>query len=63
MIEPRRMKLPLDFSGEWKKIGSKRSKFEDLGLPVGPGAKNFLSHQSILVKEAATHDRTDNTRE
>ena len=26
------MELPPDFSEEWKKIGSKRSKFENLGF-------------------------------
>ena len=28
------MELPADFSDEYKKIGSKRSKFLDLGLPI-----------------------------
>ena len=42
---PRRMELPADFSDEWKKIGSKRSKFEDLGLPI-PKPKKV-----IFVKE------------
>ena len=43
-IVPRRMKLPANFSDECKKIGSKRSKFEDLGLPI-PKPKR------IIVKE------------
>ena len=33
-IVPRRMELPADFPDEYKKIGSKRSKFLDLGLPI-----------------------------
>ena len=33
-IVPRRMELPANFSDECKKIGSKRTKFEDLGLPI-----------------------------
>ena len=41
---PRRMELPADFSDEWKKIGSKRSKFEDLGLPI-------QKPKVIIVKE------------
>ncbi len=28
------MELPANFSDECKKIGSKRTKFEDLGLPI-----------------------------
>ena len=28
------MELPTDFPDEYKKIGSKRSKFLDLGLPI-----------------------------
>ena len=33
-IYPRREKYPEDFHNDWKKIGSKRTKFDDLGLPV-----------------------------
>ena len=33
-IEPRRTNLPPDIADEWKKIGSKRRKFADLGLPL-----------------------------
>ena len=29
-IQPRRVKYPKDFQNDWKKIGSKRTKFEDL---------------------------------
>ena len=43
-IVPRRMELPTDFPDEYKKIGSKRSKFLDLGLPI-PKPK------SVIVKE------------
>ena len=31
-IQPRRVKYPEDFHNDWKKIGSKRTKFDDLGL-------------------------------
>ena len=48
-IVPRRMELPPDFSDEWKKIGSKRSKFEYLGLPI---AKRYNYKKMIFVKEA-----------
>ena len=34
LIEPRRMNLPPNFAEEWKMIGYRRDKFEDLGLPV-----------------------------
>ena len=47
-IVPRRMELPPDFSDEWKKIGSKRSKFEYLGLPV---SKTYNYKKVIFVKE------------
>ena len=43
------MELPPDFSDEWKKIGSKRSKFEHLGLPI---AKRYNYKKMIFVKEA-----------
>ena len=33
-IQPRREKYPKDFHNDWKKIGSKRKKFDDLGLPI-----------------------------
>ena len=46
---PRRMELPPDFSDEWKKIGSKRSKFENLGLPI---SKRYNYKKVIFVKEA-----------
>ena len=48
-LKPKRMKLSVDFDDEWKKIGSKRQKFEDLGLPL-PKATN--KHKIIFVKEA-----------
>ena len=54
MIEPRRMELPPDFADKWKKIGSKRSKFDTLGLPVPPVDK-FPRHKPILVREAGLH--------
>ena len=53
MIEPRRMELPSDFANDWKKIGSKRSKFDTLGLPVSTVDK-FPRHKLIFVKEAAS---------
>ena len=55
MIEPRRLNLPPDFADDWKKIGSKRSKFEDLGLPLP--VDKFPRHKIILVKEADSSDR------
>ena len=55
MIEPRRMNLPPDFADDWKKIGSKRSKFDDLGLPLP--VDKFPRHKTIYVKEADTRDR------
>ena len=42
ILEPRRSRLPPSFASEWKNIGSKRSKFEDLGLPVPPKRINVL---------------------
>ena len=51
LIEPRRMILPPDFADGWKKIGSKRSQFQDLGQPVL--VQNFPVN-TILVKEALT---------
>ena len=33
-LEPRRSKLPLECYNDWKKIGSKRTKFDTLGLPL-----------------------------
>ena len=42
-ILPRRAKYPKDFHNDWKKIGSKRTKFDDLGLPLPlPKNKNIL---------------------
>ena len=58
MIEPRRMNLPPDFADDWKKIGSKRSKFDDLGLPLP--VDRFPRHKTIYIKEAATSDRKQN---
>ena len=55
MIEPRRLILPPDFADDWKKIGSKRSKFDDLGLPLP--VDKFPRHKFIYVKEADTRDR------
>ena len=49
-IVPRRMELPPDFSDEWKKIGSKRSKFENLGIPI-PKIYNHKKVPVILVSE------------
>ena len=43
------MKLSADFDDEWKKIGSKRKKFEDLGLPL-PKVAN--KQEILFVKEA-----------
>ena len=43
------MKFHPEVDDEWKKIGSKRKKFEDLGLPL-PKATN--KHKIIFVKEA-----------
>ena len=53
------MELPPDFSEEWKKIGSKRSKFENLGIntefsnlgiPI-PKRYNYKKVPVILVSE------------
>ena len=56
MIEPRRMNLPPDFADDWKKIGSKRSKFDDLGLPLP--VDRFPRHKTIYIKEADTSHRS-----
>ena len=40
-IRPRRPKYPKDFQNDWKKIGSKRTKFEDLSLPIPKNQKTF----------------------
>ena len=42
LLEPRRSRLPPSFASEGKNIGSKRSKFDDLGLPVLPKRINVL---------------------
>ena len=42
-IQPRRVKYPKDFSNDWKKIGSKRTKFDDLGLPHLKKYQNTLT--------------------
>ena len=61
LIEPRRMELTPDSTNEWKNIGSRRTKFEDLGLPVPPAVKMFPRHTTaIFVKEAATNDSINN---
>ena len=58
------MELPPDLTNEWKKIGSRRTKFEDLGLPVQPAVKMFPRHTTaIFVKEAATNDSIYNQPE
>lgn len=44
------MELPPDFTDEWKKIGSKRSKFENLGIPI-PKIYNHKKVPVILVSE------------
>ena len=49
-IEPRRMQLPSGFSDEWKKIGSKRSKFQDLRRPR-PTEKSPNKIRYIFVEE------------
>ena len=49
-IQPRRMKLPPTFADEWKNIGSKRSEFLDLGMPVP--ARKRPRVKTILVKPA-----------
>ena len=64
-IEPRRLNLPPDFADGWKKIGSKRSKFDDLGLPLPLPEDKFPRHKFIYVKEfkeADTSDRSQNAR-
>ena len=33
-IQPRRLTFPVGFYDDWKKIGSKRKKFDGLGLPL-----------------------------
>ena len=47
--EPRRMNLPPDVADDWKKIGSKRYKFDDLGLPLP--VDKFPRHKTIYIKE------------
>ena len=42
-IQPRRTKYPKDFHNDWKKIGSKRTKFDDLGLPPPRKYHNTLT--------------------
>ena len=49
-IQPRRMKLPPTFADEWKNIGSRRSEFLDLGLPVP--AQKRPRVRTVLVKPA-----------
>ena len=51
IVQPRRMKLPPTFGDEWKNIGSKRSEFLDLGLPIIPSKKR-PGVRTILVKPA-----------
>ena len=54
MIEPRRMNLPPDFADDWKKIGSKRYKFDDLGLPLP--VDKFPRQKITHVKEFRDSD-------
>ena len=42
-IQPRREKYPKDFHNDWKKIGSKRTKFDDPGLPLAKKFQNTLT--------------------
>ena len=42
-IQPRRVKYPEDIHNDWKKIGSKRTKFDDLGLPPPKKYQNTLT--------------------
>ena len=49
------MKLSADFDDEWKKIGSKRKKFEDLGLPLPKVA--YKKQEILIVKEADKESR------
>ena len=42
-IQPRRAIYPKDFHDDWKKIGSKRIKFDDLGLPPPKKYQNTLT--------------------
>ena len=41
--EPRRVLYPEDLHNDWKKIGSKRTKFDDLGLPLPKNYQNTLT--------------------
>ena len=56
IIQPRRMKLPPTFAEEWKNIGSKRSEFLDMGLPIIP-TKKRPGVKTILVKPADVNQR------
>ena len=49
------MKLSADFDDEWKKIGSKRQKFDDLGLPLPKVA--YKKQEILIVKEADKESR------
>ena len=42
-VQPRRTKYPKNFHNDWKKIGSKRTKFNDLGLPLPKKYQNTLT--------------------
>ena len=42
-MQPRRVKYPEDFNNDWKKIGSKRTKYDDLGLPPPKKYQNTLT--------------------
>ena len=53
-FQPKRIEFHPEFDDEWKKIGSKRQKFEDLGLPL-PEAAN--KHKMLFVKEAEKESR------
>ena len=55
-IVPQRMELPADFPDEYKKIGSKRSKFLDLGLPI-PKPKVVIVKEYEPANEGTSTNR------
>ena len=50
-IQPRRSKLPLECYNDWKKIGSKRTKFDTLGLPLPKRQKHESSIVPVEINE------------
>ena len=55
------MELPADFPDEYKKIGSKRSKFLDLGLPIPKPKVVFVKEYEPANEGTLNKQKTSKT--